>query len=151
MWKACFSPFLFIIVIFDKNHKNVGENNHDSVAFRTFIKEAVATAWLRPYDVLVCDNATIHQQGYNSDLGDFLWNTPALDGEPLRILLLPLPTRSPELNPIELVWHIMVQRVRYGVKRVDEQHAVARAAENVLNAMDFELMRKTYCHCGYPC
>ena len=80
-----------------------------------------------------------------------MWNTPALDGEPLRILLLPLPTRSPELNPIELVWHIMVQRVRYGVKRLDVAHAVARAAENVLNAMDFELMRKTFHHCGYPC
>ena len=85
--------------------------------------------------MLVCDNATIHQQGYNSDLGDFLWNTPALDGEPLRILLLPLPTRSPELNPIELVWHILVQRVKYGVKRVDEQHAVARAAEAKLIAI----------------
>ena len=83
---------MFMIVIFDKNSKNAGENNHDSVSFRLFIEEAIATAWLRPYDVLVCDNATIHLQGYNGDLGDLLWNSLALDGEPLRILFLPLPT-----------------------------------------------------------
>ena len=142
---------MFIIVIFDKKHKNGGENNHDSVSFCLFIEETIATAWLRPYDVLVCDNATIHLQGYNGDLSDLLWNSCALDGEPLRILLLPLPTRSPELNPIELVWRIMVQRVKYGQKRVGETHAVARAAENVLNMMDFELMRHTFRHCGYPC
>ena len=142
---------MFLIVIFDKKHKNVGENNHDSIAFRLFIEEAIATAWLRQYDVLVWYNATIHLQGYNGDLSDLLWNSRALDGEPLRILLLPLPTRSPELNPIELVWHIMVQRVKYGQKRVGEAHAVARAAENVLNMMDFELMRRTFRYCGYRC
>ena len=120
---------MFIIVIFDKKHKNVGENNHDSVSFRLFIEEAIATAWLRPYDILIFDKATIHQQGYNGDLANLLWNSPALDGEPLRILLLPLTTRSPELNPIELVWNIMVQRVKYGQKRVGETHTVARAAE----------------------
>ena len=107
---------MFLIVIFDKNLKNTGENNHDSVSFRLFIEEAIATAWLRPYDVLVCDNTTIHLQRYNGNLADLLWNILALDGEPLRILLLPLPTRSPELNPIELVWNIMVQRVKYGGK-----------------------------------
>ena len=57
-----------------------------------FIQEAVETAWLRPNKILVCYNATIHQNGYNGDLADFLWNSPGLDNEPLNILLLPLPT-----------------------------------------------------------
>ena len=78
-----------------------------------FIQEAIATAWLRPYDVLVCDNAAIHRNGYNGDLADFLWNSRGLDNQPLNILLLPLPTRSPELNPIELVWNTLVMRVKY--------------------------------------
>ena len=98
-------------------NKNAGENNHDSIYFCLFIEEAIATAWLRTYDILICDNATIHQQGYNGGLANLLWNSLALDGAPLRILLLTLPTRSPELNPIKLVWNIMVQRVKYGGKR----------------------------------
>ena len=52
------------------------------MSFRLFIEEAIATAWLRSHDILICDNATIHQQGYNGDLGDFLWNSPGLDGAP---------------------------------------------------------------------
>ena len=75
-----------------KKHKNTGENNHDSVSFELLIEEAIATSWLRPYDILICDNADIHQQGYNGNLAELLWNSPTLDGEPLRIFLLPLPT-----------------------------------------------------------
>ena len=142
---------MFLIVIFDKNLKSTGENNHDSVSFRLFIEESIATEWLRPYDILIYDSAAIHQQGYNGDLAELLWNSLALDGEPLCILLLPLPTRSPELNLIKLVWNIMVQRVKYGGKRGGETHAVARAAENVLNMMDFKLLRRTFCHFGYRC
>ena len=104
---------------------------------------------MRPYDILVIDNATIHEKGYNCDLAHFLWETPGLDGEPLNILLLPLPTRSPELNPIELIWHILVQRMR-GVKRgMSGNHMVARCAEIVLEGIDFDVVRRTYRHCGY--
>ena len=147
--KTFISPFMFSIVIFDKNLKNTGQKNHDSVSFRLFIEESIATEWLRPYDILIYDNAAIHQQGYNGDLAELLWNSLALDGEPLHILLLPLPTRSPEINPIKLVWNIMVQRVKYGGKRVGEKNSVAQAAENVLNTMDFQLLRRTFRHCEY--
>ena len=83
---------MLLIVISDKNLKDTGENNHDSVSFQLFIEDSIASAWRRPHDVLICDNVTIHLQGYNGDLADLLWNSLALDGEPLRILLLPLPT-----------------------------------------------------------
>ena len=116
-----------------------------------FIQEAIATAWLRPYNVLICDNAAIHQNGYNGDLADFLWNSPGLENQPLNILLLPLPTQSPELNLIELVWNTLVMSVKYKRLAVREFHVVARAAETVLNEMDFDLIRRTYRHCGYRC
>ena len=105
--------------------------------------------WLRPYDVLVCDNASIHEKGYNVDLADYLWNSPGLDGEPLHILLLPLPAQSPELNSIELVWNTLVMRIP-GVQREDNgAHVIAQRAKEVMNAFDFALMLHTYRHCGY--
>ena len=116
-----------------------------------FIKEAIATAWLRPYDVLVCDHASIYQNGYNGDLADLLWNSQGLDNQPLNILVLPLPTRSLKLNPIELVWNTLVMRVKYSRLAVRESHVVARAAGTILNAMDFDLIRRTFRHCGYRC
>ena len=66
-------------------------------------------------------------------------------------LFLPMPNRSPELNPIELVWNTLVMRVKYSRLAVGETHVVARAAETVLNAMDFDLIRRTFRHCGYRC
>ena len=84
-------------------HKKIGEENHDSFAFRFFLEDKIACGWLQIYDIIVCDNAAIHKSGYNDDLAEYLWDCPGLNGEPLRILLLPLPTRSPELNPIELL------------------------------------------------
>ena len=134
---------------FSSKNQKLGEENHDSYAFRYFIEEGVLCGWLRPYDILVCDNAAIHEKGYNCDLAQFLWDAPGLDGKALNILLLPLPTRSPELNPIELVWNIMCQRLR-GVERgMDGRHMVARCAEMVLDALDFGVVRRTYRHCGY--
>ena len=56
-------------------------------------------------DILVLDNASIHSVGENSVLEDWLWMQ-------FGVLVLFLPPRSPELNPIELVWNTMVQRLR---------------------------------------
>jgi hypothetical protein len=52
------------------------------------------------------DNAAIHSQGNATVIEDMLWET-IVDGCPLHILVIALPTRSPELNPIKLVFHIL--------------------------------------------
>ena len=96
-----------------------------SYQYPELFEEAILCGWLRPYDILVCNNAAIYEKGYNCGLGHFLWDALGLDGEPLNILLLPLPTRSLELNPIELTWNIVVQRL-HGVKRgMSGNHMVA--------------------------
>ena len=127
----------------------IGTDNHDSFSFRQFLENSILTGWLMPDDIIICDNAQIHQYGYNNDLGEFLWNSPGLDGRPLRILLLPLPTRSPELNPIELIWNTLVKRLKM-FKSLDRgNHAVARYADYVLGKIEHSLVKKTYIHCGY--
>jgi hypothetical protein len=52
------------------------------------------------------DNAAIHSQGNVTIVEDILWET-IIDCCPLHILVISLLTRSPELNPIELVFHIL--------------------------------------------
>ena len=128
----------------------IGEDNHDSFAFRDFVESAILNGWLRPYDILVCDNAAIHEKGFNTDLSDFLWNEPGLDGRPLRILLLPLPARSPELNPIELIWNALGKRLRTIERpRTEVNHAIARYASYFLNNIERDLVVDTYRHCKY--
>ena len=51
------------------------------------------------------DNAAIHDGKEKTVLGEWLWTN-------FEIYVLFLPPRSPELNPIELVWGILVQRLR---------------------------------------
>jgi transposase len=53
------------------------------------------------------DNASIHT-GQEADIAeDLLW-------EASQVLVVFLPTRSPELTPIELVFHILSRRIRFG-------------------------------------
>jgi hypothetical protein len=56
-------------------------------------------------DVLVIDNASIHRYRDLAVLEEILW-------EVYKILLIFMPVRSPELNPIELMWNILIQRLR---------------------------------------
>ena len=134
-----FSPFSF----------KTGEENHDSHSVWQYLSDAISIGWLQPYDILVCDNAAIHEAGCNHNLGDYLWITAGLDGLPLNILLLPLPTRSPELNPIELLWNTLRQRLRGYRSGLDGRHGVVRAACAIMDGFDFELVERTFRHCGY--
>jgi hypothetical protein len=92
---------------------NINDQINDSEVLSFFIEEAVANGYLKRWDVLVLDNASIHIGGENVELDDWLWNgLSPRDNQPLRILLLLLPARSPELNPIELIWAWLVKKLR---------------------------------------
>ena len=129
---------------------SIGEDNHDSAAFRTFVQNAILDGFLHKYDILVMDNAAIHVHGENRDLEDFLWDFPSSDGTPMHIYIKLLPTQSPEWNPIELVWAVLVKKLKsryYATPFVRDM--VPILAMEVLNEMDFHLMQKCMIHQGY--
>ena len=91
---------------------SIGEENHKSAAYMAFIISAVASGWVVRGDFVVVDNAIVHSGGLADILSDFLWSAPSLDGEALIIVVVPFPTRVPEINPIELNWHTFVLRLK---------------------------------------
>ena len=96
------------------------------------------------------DNAAIHTGGAAENIEDLLWET-IIDGAPLHVLVIYLPTRSPELNPIELIFHILARRIRSYRYRLagPSDEAVVKNTKRVLDEMSYELILKCYIHCGY--
>ena len=129
---------------------SIAQKNNDSTAFMKFIHFLIESKFLHRNEVLVLDNAAIHVGGAAKDLKKILWDT-IVDGEPLHVLVLFLPTRSPELNPIELIFHILAKRIRsfrYKGPNVNGQ-AVVRKTKKVLDEIEYEIILKCYLHCGY--
>jgi hypothetical protein len=84
----------------------IAEENVKSEAFMGFMTYLIAKRFLQHDKFVVMDNAAIHSQGNATVIKDMLWET-IIDGHPLHILVISLLTCSPELNPIELVFHIL--------------------------------------------
>jgi hypothetical protein len=85
-------PFLFIV--------HDGSNN--AAVLCDLVIQNLSCGSLQPGDSLVLDNASIHHFQESTGLDAYIWNYHG-------IFLQFLPTRSPELNPIELLWNILVQ------------------------------------------
>jgi transposase len=99
-------PFLFRLLSNDSN---------DSLSKTQWRKGSSA--------VLVLDNAPIRYSAEIQELEDWLYQERG-------IFVLYLPTCSPELNPIELMWHLLVQRLkRLSVRELEFRgHRVAHTA-----------------------
>ena len=87
-------------------------------------------------DVLVLDNAANHTGKGNTVLEDCLW-------EEHMVLVLFLPARAPEWNPIELMWNCLTQRLKYfDLLNITGTHRVVQAATFILKL----IMLKEICH-----
>jgi hypothetical protein len=129
----------------------IGEYNGTAAAFVSFCENMVQTRWLLHDEVLVLDNAGIHTGRESADLEEFFWET-IIDGRPLHVLVIYLPTRSPELNPIELIFHIFSRRVRsYRMQHASGpvDRAIIRYGTQVLQEISYETILRCYAHCGY--
>jgi hypothetical protein len=92
-------------------HYVIGEENGNPPSFTAYIMELISSRWFEHGNALILDNAAIHLGGEAGNVKDYLWDT-VVDGRPLNVLVIFLPTQSPELNPIELVFHILARHIR---------------------------------------
>ena len=73
------------------------EGTNNSGSFFDVTADTIKNGFLQSRDVLVLDNATFHNGGENKAFVEWLWTQ-------FDIFVAWLRTRSPELNPIELIW-----------------------------------------------
>ena len=125
----------------------IGKYQGTSTAFNYFVTELVATNFLRPGHVLICDNASIHKTSENRTLTEVLW-------EEKKILVLYLPLYCPELNPIELVFQLLGHRLRHSnIRHMSHQMRSEDfflcVCVRVLQSVTYVDIMKNYKKCGY--
>lgn len=118
----------------------ITKGTNGAAEFRDTCENAVQDGFLRPWDVLVVDNATVH-----NEVETMLWDT-------CRVMVLFLPPRAPEWNPKELVWQTMLQRMgSYPLSALKELYGdrdiVATAAARSLSQTTFSEVRSYYSKC----
>jgi hypothetical protein len=124
--------------------------NGNAETFMCFIRAVIISGFFHHEEILVMDNCRIHTGGVADALETLLWETP-IEGRPLHVLIVYLPTRSPELNPIEFVFHILTARIRSFRYRMAGpcDNLVVQQAKKVFDGMDYALILRIYIHCGY--
>ena len=127
------------VAFFHKIH----DRRNDGHEFGEYIDLAINCRFLCPWDVLIADNAKYHFYGDNRNLIDYLW-------EHHRIFVLLLPVQTPEWNPVELIWALLVQRMgRYPLHSIRSigEHMIAHVAHDILSKITFDEVLKTYEFC----
>jgi len=122
----------------------IGQGNNNAENFAVQVQLGVLSGFFLPYDVIVLDRAVLHTGKGNSILEDWLWDN-------YRIFLLLLPARTPEWNPIELVWNILVQRLGvFSLRLIKEmgRHSLVQASEIILRNITHAEVDGCYRECG---
>ena len=124
---------------------SIGRENGTAASFLVFVQFLLQNNWFERGDVLIMDNASIHTGGEADIVEDLLWHAK-------QVLVVYLPTRSPELNPIELIFHILARRIRsfrYRELVGSCDKAVLALSCRVLDEMSYDLVSRCCRHCGY--
>lgn len=106
------------------------------------VKQAAKEGYFSEYDVLVLDNAAIHTK----EIVRWLWKEH-------RVLVIFLPTRSPEYNPIELIWRHLVSRLfAYPIdvaqrKFPNHPDLPAVVSQEILEEVSFDIVEKCFKKC----
>jgi hypothetical protein len=118
----------------------IGHENGSVASFVAFIEDLIGTRFFL-HDEIGAE-AKIDE--------DLLWDM-VVHGRPWNVLVVYLPAQGPELNPIELVFHILARQIRSFRYRMAGpcDAAVARQTTRVLNDVTQETIHKCSIHCGY--
>ena len=127
----------------------IGRENGDLHSFVAFTKHLICSGWFGHDEILVMDNAAIHTSGEADVVEGLLWNT-IVKGRALSVLTAFLPTRSPELNPTELAFHILARQIQFFKCRAAGPCAdlVLHQANRGLFDVDCGLILRCFTHCG---
>jgi hypothetical protein len=120
---------------------DVHKNMNDAVRIIESTMGALRDYFWDPYDVLVIDNATVHTE----ELEELLWRER-------RVFVLFLPTRSPEWNPKELVYALLVRRlstypIEVARSRYNSSDVVPLVAKEILQGITRAEVVRMYDHC----
>ena len=97
--------------------------------------------FFEPHDVIVADNATVHRE-----VAEMLWQC-------YRVLVIFLPTRTCEWNPMELIWQTMVKRMNNRpLCAIRREHGygkniLANTAKHELDRMTTDEVKEYYAKC----
>ena len=123
---------------------SIAPGSNDAVNFAIMSELAVIVGYLLPYDVLVLDRAALHAGGENTFMEDWLRDN-------CRIFVLLLPARTPEWNPMELVWNILVQRLHIfslDIAHSRGKHSFVQVSPVILDGITQEEVDGCFGKCG---
>jgi transposase len=151
-FRDAFNLFTAVSANPDKPHPvawMIGQENGDSHSFVAFVNHLIVSGFIRHGKVVAMDNARTHTGGVAEMAADLLWNA-VVDGRASHVLATCLPTRSPELNPTELVFHILARRIQSFKHQAAGPGAdlVLHQANKVLCNMDCALIIRCFVHRG---
>jgi hypothetical protein len=116
---------------------SIREGSNSQYDYGKFLADCIEGGWLKPGDVLVCDNAAVH-------IGNDTFDT-ILDGfDQLNIKMILLPQYSPEFNPSELCFAFLKNRLRSRRKNVPLIDDIILHLSSLTRRM---LSVKMYRHC----
>jgi hypothetical protein len=129
-------------------HYVLGEDNGMAANFTAYIEYLITINWFEIGDILIIDNAAIHCGAEATILEDLLWTT-LVNGVALNVLIVYLPARAPELNPMELEFHILARQLRLWRYRTTtpQDATVPLQVQLMFHDMDLLLIMKCCMHC----
>ena len=113
------------------------DRTNDAFTFLEFVYSMVVDGFVRNGEVLVINNASTHCYHDSALLKEISW-------EDYKILLIFMPTYS-HLNPIVLVWNILVQHLRR--VQLTGRHALeknALAAKDIIDTFMYSKVASCY-------